>query len=147
MPRFKATKNGPVQFTEQEESEFDARETEFLSVANKKKLLREKINLEKFDAESKGVVVNDVRYSIDFATRSELANAYVYLSRNQDRTYTVNPKNDDPVELDFTSLGIVYDAVNLQSNLVAEARKSHFAAIKELTKNNVDSYDVKSLWP
>lgn len=147
MPLFKATSEGQVQMTAKEESDFLAEQISRDTVPRKKVRLRAEINEEKKLKELAGITVNDVQYGTDFMTRLELSNAYIYLVRNPQGTVNLEAKNGDIVELDMTGVEAVFDAVNSYISDVAIARKTHFDNVRSLTKDNIDSYDVKSLWP
>jgi len=147
MPLYKATAQGQVQMTAKEESDFLAEQSERDSVPNKKAKIRALINEEKKSKENKGVTVNGVLYSTDFTSRLELSNAYIYLVRNPQGTVNLESKDGDIVELNMAGIEAVFDAVNSYISSVAIARKTHFENVRLLNKDNVDSYDVKSLWP
>jgi len=147
MPLYKATAAGQVQMTAKEESDFLAEQSERDSVPNKKARIRALINEEKKAREFAGVTVDGVQYSTDFASRLELSNAYIYLVRNPQGTVNLETKTGDIVELNADQIDAVFDAVNGYVSDVATARKTHFDNLRGLTKDNIDSYDVKSLWP
>lgn len=147
MALFKATSHGSVQMTAQEESEFVAEQASSNSLPNKKLKLREAVNDAKKTRDSKGVVVGGVRYNTDFVSRLQFANAMVYLGRNPSGVATVEDKNGDVVQLDLTAMGAVFDAVNAYVDALSLARKAHFDAIKLLKNDNVDGYDINTLWP
>lgn len=147
MTLFKATANGNVPMTAQEEAEFVAEQAANNSLPNKKARLRESINTEKKSRDLKGVNVNGNKYSTDFSARLQLANAMVLLGRNPGGLATIEDKNGDIVQLDIIALGVVYDAVNAYIDSVSMAKKAHFDAIKLLKSDNIDSYDINTLWP
>lgn len=147
MPLFKATDKGQVQMTAEEETAFLIEQAEVNSVPNKKARMRALINEEKKAKENKGVTVGGVKYATDFTARLELSNAYIYLVRNPQGTVNLESKDGDIVELNMAGIEAVFDAVNSYVSSIAIARKTHFENVRLLNKDNVDSYDVKSLWP
>lgn len=147
MTLYKATADGNVAMTQEEEDDFVAEQAVYNSVASKKARLRASVNEINTVKGSVGVTVNDVVYNTNFAARLELSNAFVYLIRNPLETVSIESKDGDVVSLDVTGLEAVYDGVNNYTASVATARKAHFDAIRDLTSEDVDAYDVKSLWP
>jgi hypothetical protein len=147
MTLYKATADGDVAMTQEEEDAFVAEQAVYNSVASKKARLRASVNEINTVKGSVGVTVNDVVYNTNFAARLELSNAFVYLIRNPLETVSIESKDGDVVSLDVTGLEAVYDGVNNYTASVATARKAHFDAIRDLTSENVDEYDVDTLWP
>jgi len=147
MALFKATAQGTVQMTAEEESEILAERSERETLPNKKARLRLAINDERKIRANSGVVVSGVIYSTDFNSRIELSNAYIYLVRNEGATIDIESKNGEIFTFDINGIGSIYDAVNSHVNAVSAAAKTHFSNVNLLNKNDVDLYDVKSLWP
>lgn len=147
MTLFRATINGNIPMTAQEEAEFMADQAVHNSLPNKKTRLRQRVNAEKDNKDLKGINVNGVKYSTNFSARLQLANAMVFIGRNPGALATIEDRNGDIQQLDAAALGAVYDAVNAYIDSVALAKKAHFEAIKLLRVDNIDSYDINTLWP
>lgn len=144
MPLYKATVDGQVEMTAEEEAEFLAERS---AIPGKKARLRMLINERKKLSDDASVTVGSVSYGVNQTARLELSNAYVYLIRNPTGTINIETKNGDIVTLDLIGLEAVFDAVNGYVSAVSNARKTHFANIKDLTKDNIDAYNIESLWP
>lgn len=147
MALFKATDKGNVQMSGQEEAEILALWAESDSLPNKKARIRAAINDERKFRQNAGVTVNGILYGTDLNSRIELSNAYIYLVRNKGGTVDLESKAGELFTLDMKGVESVYDAVNSHVNNVAAVAKTHFSNVNLLNKNNIDLYDVKSLWP
>lgn len=147
MALFKATAQGQVEMTAQEEAEIRAIWDESDSIPNKKARIRSSINDERRIRQNNGVTINGVLYGTDLNSRIELSNAYIYLVRNQGAKVNIESKSGEILELDMKGIEAIYDAVNSHVSAVASVAKTHFDNLKLLTKNDIDSYNVKALWP
>lgn len=147
MALFKATAQGQVEMSAQEEADIRALWDESDSVPNKKARIRTAINDERRFRQNTGVVVDGVLYGSDLNSRIELSNAYIYLVRNEGSTVNIESKSGELFELDMKRVEAIYDAVNSHVSAVSTAAKTHFDNLKLLTKGEIDLYDVKALWP
>ena len=147
MALFKATAQGQVEMTDQEEADIRALWDESDSLPNKKSRIRATINDERRVRQNTGVVIDGVLYGSDLNSRIELSNAYIYLARNDGATVNIESKSGEIFELSMKSVEAIYDAVNSHVLQVSSAAKTHLDNLKLLTKKDIDSYDVKTLWP
>ena len=147
MAIFKSTDRGPVALSGQEEAEILALWAQNDSLPNKKTRIRVAINDERKSRQNSGVTVDGILYGSDLNSRVELSNAYIYLVRNQGALVNVESKSGEMFSLDIKGVEAIYDAVNGYVNAVYDAARQHYDNLKILTKANIDSYDVKSLWP
>ena len=147
MAIFKSTDKGPVALSGQEEAEILALWAQNDSLPNKKTRIRVAINDERKSRQNSGVTVDGILYGSDLNSRVELSNAYIYLVRNQGALVNVESKSGEMFSLDIKGVEAIYDAVNGYVNAVYDAARQHYDNLKILTKANIDSYDVKSLWP
>ena len=147
MAIFKSTDRGPVALSGQEEAEILALWAQNDSLPNKKTRIRVAINDERKSRQNSGVTVDGILYGSDLNSRVELSNAYIYLVRNQGALVNVESKSGEMFSLDIKGVEAIYDAVNGHVNAVYDVARQHYDNLKILTKANIDSYDVKSLWP
>lgn len=151
MALFKATKDGNVPMTPQEEAEIRAKwaaaDAIMVSLPVKKQKLRDAVNAKKKELDASGVNIAGVNYSTAFVSRLEISNAYILITRNPDRVVSIDANDGDVATLTAANVGTVFDQVNAKFEGINAARKQHFDAIRLLNKDNIDSYDVNTLWP
>jgi len=151
MALFKATKDGNVPMTAQEEAEIRAKwaaaDAQAVSLPVKKQKLRDAVNAKKKELDASGVNIAGTIYSLSFVSRLEISNAYILITRNPDRVVSIDTNDNDVATLTAANVGTVFDQVSAKFEAINAARKQHFDNIKLLNKDNIDQYDVNSLWP
>ena len=147
MAIFKSTDKGMVALSGQDEAEILELWAKSESLPNKKARMRAAINDERKTRQNSGVTIGGVLYGSDLNSRVELSNAYIYLVRNEGAMVNVESKSGEMFSLDIKGVEAIYDAVNGHVSAVYDVAKQHYNNLKLLTKINIDSYDVKSLWP
>ena len=144
--RYKATVNGNVPLTDEEEAELDEVQNEYNSLSNKRIRLKKAVEARRLVAEFSEISVGNTSITTDSYAQLKIVGALNFSGRNPERRITWKTKTGF-VELTKEDIENIADIVGEYVTKCYEAEKRHYDEIDNLSSEDVESYDIERFWP
>lgn len=148
MTMHRATAEGDIPLTPDEEAEVLAERAEYDSLANKKRRLKARLHKKRLEVEHGGAIVAGAAVATDAESQMRIFNALSFTARNPARV--LKRRNNDGTfsNVNASQMVALADAVGEFVAKCGDNEAAHVAAIDALpTTGAVDSYDITTGWP